>query len=132
MKNFTKNFIKYSLIIFALLIITPPKSSAAMIAYETAMKSTKPFALYIYMNGCPYCRMFDPVFEKLSQKYSYKYNFVRAEYRNGIMPQLCQKWNVRGFPFMALMNPKTNSGKRVSNECLWDDNCLIKSFQTFP
>lgn len=127
-----KNFIKYALIIFALLIITPIKSNAAMIAYETAMKSTKPFALYIYMNGCPYCRMFDPVFEKLSQKYSYKYNFVRAEYRNGIMPQLCQKWNVRGFPFMALMNPKTNSGKRVSNECLWDDNCLIKSFQTFP
>lgn len=132
MKNFTKNFLKYSLIIFALLIIAPLKSNAAIVAYETAMKSTKPFALYIYMNGCPYCRMFDPVFEKLSQKYSYKYNFVRAEYRNGIMPQLCQKWNVRGFPFMALMNPKTNSGKRVSNECLWDDNCLIKSFQTFP
>lgn len=127
-----KKIIKYFIIITMLIVFAPLKSNAAMIAYETAMKSPKPFALYIYMNGCPYCKMFDPVFEKLSQKYSYKYNFVRAEYRSGIMPQLCQKWNVPGFPFMALMNPKTNSGKRVSLECMNNDDCLIKSLQTFP
>ena len=132
MKNIAKNFIKHLLIIVSLLVFLSPKSNATIIAYETAMKSTKPFALYIYMNGCPYCRMFDPVFERLSQKYSYKYNFVRAEYRNGVMPQLCQKWNVRGFPFMALINPKTNSGKRVPLDCMNNDDCLIKSFQTFP
>lgn len=127
-----KKIIKYLIITTALFVFAPLKSNAEMIAYETAMKSDKPFALYMYMNGCTYCRRFDPVFEKLSQKYSYKYNFVRAEYRSGVMPKLCKKWNVSGFPFMALVNPKTNSGKRVSIECMNSDDCLIKSLQTFP
>ncbi len=126
-----KNLIK-TLLIAVIFIFSAVNCNAATTSYDRAMKSSKPFALYIYMSGCPACRKFDTVFSKISSKYANKYNFVRAEYRSGLMPQICEKWGVRGFPFMAFVNPKTNSGKRIPYECMWDDACLKNAFYSFP
>lgn len=119
---------KKILIIFILLLSS---ASVNAITYEDAIHSYRPMALYIYMNGCPYCERFDSVFDNARIKYGSRYNFVKQEYRSGMMPTLCNTWRVKSFPFMALINPKTNSGKRIASECMWNSNCLDRSFQDF-
>lgn len=128
--NVIISYMKKVILLISILFLTTLNANAK--SFEDAMNSPKPFAMYIYMQGCSACRAFDPIFYQMQNKYSYKYNFVREEYRQGLMPQLCQKWKVRSFPYMALVNPKTNNSKRVSFECFWDEKCLNQAFESFP
>lgn len=113
-----------------LILVCGALQTSAMDYYE-ASKSTKPMALYIYLSGCPACNAFDGLFERAETKYGSKFNFVRGEVNNPPMDTLSDAWKVSSFPFMAIINTKTNSGSRVAYKCMMDEKCLHSKLSGF-
>lgn len=54
---------------------------------------------------CGPCKLFAPVFEKVSKEYAGKANFVKVDVDTN--PELAQQWNIRSVPTIIVAHPTT-------------------------
>ncbi len=54
---------------------------------------------------CGPCKLFAPVFEKVSKEYAGKANFVKVDVDTN--PELAQQWNIRSVPTIIVAHPST-------------------------
>ncbi len=83
---------------------------AASAAYEskTTVKevdNSLPIVYDFSAVWCGPCKLFAPVFEKVSKEYAGKANFVKVDVDTN--PELAQQWNIRSVPTIIVAHPTT-------------------------
>ena len=71
---------KKLLIGFGLMLMSV--SGAFAMTYNEAKTQDKPIVVMFHMHGCGACRKFAPEFDKISSKFSDKFNFVKEDINN--------------------------------------------------
>ena len=74
------------------------------------------------MNGCPYCEEFNPLWDKLKNKYSKSLKMEKVEGSEN--PQLIQSFGIQGFPTIILTQIK-------AKKYIFDGNRTEKGFREF-
>lgn len=114
------------LLIGALLLLATATSTLAL-TYNEAKTQNKPIVIMFHQHGCGACRRMSPIFDKFAAKFSDKFNFVKEDAGSSIASTL----NFDTVPAIFIMQPKTQSATRISDNCAWDNECFTKTLQEY-
>lgn len=85
----------------------------------------------MYAKDCNFCVKFDPIYEKLMQKYDKDCKFVKidanTEYGNGLMRSL----NAYYVPYVSMINNKKQTLQNVTPTCLLNFACMKDAVDKF-
>ena len=101
------------------------------LCYEEALKLEKPIVVIFYADWCGYCKRFAPVEAQLQQEYSSKYTFVTVNADNPENKMLLQKFNIKSYPSLYLVDPKANKQKFVSQGIYTNKSKMETEFDNF-
>ena len=88
-------------------------------------KASKPFVfLYLYTPECGYCKKFNPNYNKISQKYNNKFEYLKINANSNYGRTLASSYRVRYVPFVIVINSKTGKGYQLQTSCIVDYACL--------
>lgn len=91
------------------------------ITLEKALKKNKPVAVLFYADWCGFCQRFAPLYSDLSKdkelRRLYTFAYMNSEDPKNVSD--LRKFEVRGFPTLYLINPKTNDQVRVPNSFMF-------------
>lgn len=96
---------------------------------DEAIERGSNVVLFLNMPQCGYCQMFEPRFEKATQKYSDKYSFFNVNIESEYGKSLMYKYRATHVPFVMLMNNKKI--KSIPAHCLLDTACFNKELESF-
>ena len=95
-------------------------------------KSSKDFVfLYLYTPECGYCKKFNPNYNKISQKYRNKYEYLKINANSSYGNSLIRSYRARYVPFVVIINSKTGKGYQLQTSCITDFACLDKVVSGF-
>lgn len=80
--------------------------------------------LYLYTPECSYCVKFNPIYEKLSNKYPEKCKYIKVNANTPKGNELMQSVNGYYVPYVVLINSKTKTIKRVEPPCMLNYKCI--------
>ena len=103
---------------------------ALAMSYEEAKVQDKPIVVMFHMHGCGACRKFSSRFEDISAKFSNKFNFVKEDVNSSKIAQTLGS-QFETVPAFFIIQPKTQSTKRISDDCAWDKQCFTKTLQDY-
>ena len=83
--------------------------------------------LYLHSPDCGYCTSFNPVYEKLVKRYSYKYKFVKNNIDTKDGRTLAMKHRAYYVPLVVVI--KNNKATHIPPSCLVDFSCVDKVLQ---
>lgn len=115
-------------LILTLCLTTVFASGVLAMSYEEAKVQDKPVVIMFHQHGCSACRKFSPIFDKFTAKFSNKFNFVKEDCKNSKIASTLQFDTV---PAIFIIEPKTNSSKRINDECAWDKECFTKTLDSY-
>ena len=85
----------------------------------------------MYTKNCGYCKKFEPIFAKISEKYGKKCKFVKVDaetpYGNSIMKSI----NAYYVPYIVLMDSKAQTMKSLTPSCSIDYACVKNAIEEF-
>lgn len=114
-------------LIIGLFLILATATSVFALNYDEAKSSGKPIVIMFHQHGCSACRKFSPIFDKFSAKFSDKFCFVKEDSGSKIASTL----QFDTVPAIFIIEPKTNSAKRISDDCAWDKGCFTKTLNEY-
>lgn len=114
------------LLLSAILILTAA-SNAFALSYNDVKSQDKPVVIMFHQHGCGACRRMSPIFDKISSKFSNKFNFVKEDAGSSIASGL----NFDTVPAIFIMQPKTQKATRISDACAWDNGCFTKTLSDY-
>lgn len=88
----------------------------------------KPQVIFFHMHGCSACKEFAPIYEKMSSKYSGKFNFTKQDVNAS---SLASKWNITSVPSVFIVNPQTQAKTQISYDCLKQQGCFEKTLLNY-
>lgn len=95
-------------------------------------KASKPYVfLYLYTPQCGTCKIFNPNYNKISQKYKNKYEYLKINAATQYGYSLVTQYNAKYVPFVIVLNSKTGKGYQIPTPCLLDYACLDKAVSGF-
>ena len=107
------------------------KFSQGISEFEEASRNNSKIFLYMYVPECGYCIKFDPIYDKLSQKYGKSCKFLKlnaaTEYGNSLMRSV----NASYVPYVALIDHKKQTMHRVVPTCLLNQACTKDAVEKF-
>lgn len=77
--------------------------------YEHAMNEKKPFVMMFHSNWCTYCHQVMPIFQKLSNEYQGKYNFVLLNVDEPNMDYVVQDYMPASIPMVYIVDPSVDN-----------------------
>jgi thiol-disulfide isomerase/thioredoxin len=101
------------------------------VCYDEAVKIGKPIVVTFYADWCGYCKRFAPVQAELKQEYSSKYTFVNVNADYPENKSLLQKFNIKSYPSLYLVNPNTSKKKFVSQRIYTNKLKMEEEFDSF-
>lgn len=119
-------FKKFLLILF-LLMALPVWAGE----FEEASRQYNKIFLYLYTRDCGYCQRFNPVYDKLVQRYGGSCKFLKinaaTEYGNFLMRR------VRGsyVPYVVMVNNQKQTMQRITPTCLLNYACTKDAVDKF-
>ena len=88
-------------------------------------KANKPYVfLYLYTPECGYCKKFNPNYNKISQKYNNKFEYLKINAKTPYGNSLITKYRARYVPYVVVINSKTGRAFPIQTSCLIDYACL--------
>ena len=115
-------------ILISLFLILAFASGAFAMSYEEAAVQDKPIIVLFHMRGCSGCRKFSPIFKDFSKKFSGKFNFVKEEIHSS---KIAQTLSFDTVPALFIINPKKQETKRISENCMWNEECFTKTLNEY-
>ena len=110
--------------------------SKKSISLDDAMKNSKTAIVLFYADWCPHCRNFAPTFKELEKDriLKKKYNFVRINSEDPAAESIMREYEIKGFPSLFMVNPRTKEKQQVENYIMFGDNAketLVSIFEEF-
>lgn len=118
-----KDKLKEILVLFLLLFFATPYVFA--MTYNEAKSQNKPIVILFKKNGCKYCRDYEPYFNDMEEKYSYKFNFVKEECSLSIS-EIARQLKVKAYPEVFLILHQYNRAYPISNR--WELDNILKEY----
>ena len=116
---------------FILLILSSLVIPAYAGEFENAIHSGKPVFLYIHAPWCGSCRMFSPVYHKLSSAYSGKYVFLKLDTDSSYGRSVANRYSVKYIPYVALFKPNSTTPVVVPHSCKYKYSCMDEMLTKF-
>jgi len=93
-------------------------------SFDKAIKAKKPMIILFYADWCPHCQRFAPTFQKLSNDWQlrFKMNFVAINVEDPGARILLERFQVKAFPSLFMMNPRTGKIVFIPNNVLVGEN----------
>ncbi|MEI7475203.1 MAG: thioredoxin domain-containing protein [bacterium] len=107
------------------------QSYAKSVSYNDAVKLNKPVVVTFYADWCGYCRRFIPIHEDLASEFASKYTFVNVNVDAPENQQVVKSFNVRSYPSLFLVNPKTGEKQFINQRYYIDKAQMEKEFNKF-
>lgn len=101
------------------------------ISYNQAVQKGKPIVITFYTDWCGYCKKAAPVIETLRKEYSDKYTFVNANAEAGSNAQLANKFKVKSYPSLYLVDPATNKVKFINQRSYVNKEIMENELNNF-
>lgn len=104
-------------------MIRPKQSNVTEITFlnfkDTVMSSDKPVVIKFTTSSCPLCKGFKPIFERVADDYSDKFNFGNV---NTVTQQnLVKFFVVDGVPEVYIVNPKEEDAAKRAHLMKYPD-----------
>jgi len=115
------------LLISLFLLLATATSTFAM-TFNEAKTQDKPVVIMFHMHGCSACKKFSPMFDKISSKFSDKFNFVKEDINKS---DIAKTLNFQSVPALFIVQPKTMASKRIDDNCAWDSECFAKTLKSY-
>lgn len=115
-------------LIISLFLILATASNVLAMSYNNASKQGKPIVVMFHSHHCGACRQLSPIFDSFASKFSKKFNFVKEDVDSS---RIASKFSFSTIPALFIVDPKTNSSKRISDDCTWDNKCFQKTLENY-
>lgn len=125
-KRDRRKAMKKTLFLITLLLISALGVFA--ITFDEANKQSKPIVVMFHMHGCSACKQFMPLFDKISEKHSDNFVFVKEDIDNS---SLAKSLNFKFVPAVFIIEPKTMEAQRIEDDCAWDQGCFEKRLKKY-
>lgn len=83
--------------------------------YKKAIKTKKPMLMLFYADWCGFCIRFMPTYEKLYKAHKRHVNFVKINVEDPKYINLVNKYEIKGFPSVFLVNTKKDESIQLDN-----------------
>lgn len=103
-------------------------SGTYAMTFNDAKKQDKPVVVMFHMHGCSACKQFSPMFDKISSKFSGKFNFAKEDINKS---DIAKSLNFSTVPAIFIVEPKTMNAKRIDDNCAWDKTCFAKTLESY-
>lgn len=107
---------KNLIITLLIFIVTSQTALAGTLTCEQALKKDKPVVVMYSADYCLYCKRFKPIFFRLSDNMSDKYNFAYYDVTTKNKPSSCDNVDLDGIPTLYIINPKNNKKYMISEK----------------
>jgi thiol-disulfide isomerase/thioredoxin len=114
-------------LIIGLCLILATATSVFALGFESAKTQDKPIVIMFHQHGCSACRKFSPIFDKYASKFSNKFSFVKEDSGS----QIASTLQFNTVPAIFILEPKTNSSIRITDDCAWDEACFTKTLNEY-
>lgn len=117
---------KFWFIIFIMICLVNTADCANYITCDQAMKTGKPFVLYLHSNTCYACKQFTPIFTRLMDTMS-NYNVVDINYSYPQGKDICSTAESKTIPAVYVVNPQKRTRSKISFDTYFDDAAFTTS-----
>lgn len=91
--------------------------------YETAIANNQKVFLYIYTPSCSYCVKFNPIYNKISEKYGNRCKFLKINATTDYGRELARKFRVTSVPYVVMIDSRKKIMNIIEPSCLIDYAC---------
>lgn len=88
--------------------------------YKKAVESKKPMLILFYADWCGFCVRFMPIYEKLYKAHKRDFNFVKINVEDSKNSDLVEKYEIKAFPTVFLVNTKEDTREKLENRDFGD------------
>lgn len=117
---------KFLMTILMLLFWANAGYCATYLTCDQAMKTGKPFILYLHSNTCYACKQFTPVFGRLMDTMQTQ-NVVDINYSYPQEKNVCSTAETRTIPAVYVVNPQNRTRSKINYDTYYDESKFIKS-----
>ncbi len=114
---------KKHLLLFLLLFYTA--SPLFAMSYNEAQLQNKPILILFKKNSCKYCNDYEPYFNDMGNKYSYKFNFVKEECSSS-NSEIAKQLKVKSYPTVFLILHKYKRAYPITDR--WNLDKILKEY----
>ena len=114
-------------LLLSAIFVLATATSAFALSYNDVKNQDKPIVVMFHQHGCGACRKMSPIFDKISSKFSDKFNFVKEDAGSSAASGLV----FETVPAIFIMQPKTQKVTRISDNCAWDNGCFTKTLKEY-
>lgn len=107
--------------LLSLFLIFSIVQCASAMTYDEAMQLPKNTVIMFKMQYCGACKSYEPQFDKISKKYSGKYNFVKEDVNSS---QLATSLGIQSVPVIFIVYPQEKRIQKVDQNIIWQPNGL--------
>lgn len=114
--------------LLGMLIILMGGANVFAMTFDEAKGQGKPIVVMFKMQGCSACKQFEPIFDKASNEFADKFNFVKDDVYSS---NLSDKFNVHSVPALFVVEPKTNKSKKVDDSDMYSEARFKKFLKNY-
>lgn len=100
-------------------------------AYEDAFKKNDKVFLYFYTQRCGYCVKFNPIYKRLQNEYSGKYEFLKLDAMSQYGYKWFRKYKCQYVPYVLLLDSKKRRAYTIDPTCLMQSACVREKMDEF-
>ena len=98
---------------------------------EEAMKSQKKVFIYLYTKNCGYCIKFNPIYEKIKDKFCNKCKFIKLDAETPYGMKIMQDLQGVFVPYTIFIDNKHKKLYKLQLDCLLDYACMVNAVDVF-
>ncbi|MBQ4114643.1 thioredoxin family protein [bacterium] len=118
---------KFILIIFTVLLSAPVFASEL----EKALAAKQRVFLYLTSDRCGYCVRFNPIYNKIRQKYGNTYKFIKLDISTQEGYITGKRFDVNYVPYVLVINGENMEGQQIPTKCLLNYSCTERAINNF-
>ena len=99
--------------------------------FEEASKTNRKIFLYMYTKNCSYCVKFNPIYEKVSQKYGGNCKFLKINADTEYGYSLMRGLNAYYVPYVAMVDNNKKVLKTINPTCMLNYGCALDAVDRF-
>jgi len=118
-------------LVFMLVLISFVFVAIAQIVIAQNNSVDKRVMVYLYADGCMSCLQFDQIYNNLANRFNNNYKFLKVNIASVNGVEFARQFGVKAVPYVALIDNNENNYMHVSEQCIFDYNCIESNMESF-